>query len=855
MAAPPARPGSLRIYLGAAPGVGKTYAMLNEGRRRRDRGSDVVIGMAVTHLRAKTADQIGDLEVVPRRRMTHEGAEFEEMDLDAVLARRPEVTLVDELAHTNVPGSRNEKRWQDVDELLAAGIDVISTVNIQHLESLNDVVERITGVRQRETIPDHVVRRAEQVELVDMTPEALRRRMAHGNIYKPDRIDAALGNYFRVGNLGALRELALLWVADRVDDALEEYRERHGITETWELRERVIVAVTGAPGTEHLIRRAARIAQRSHGELIGVHITADSGLSTRVGELVAAQRRLLEVLGGEFREVVASDIAVALIDVARAENATQIVLGASRRSRLQRLTQGSVISRVVARAGPIDVHVISAESTEEERLALPLGRRVLTPVSPTRQAWGWGLAAVGLPLMTLALANVRDDVHLPTVLLLYLGLGMTVALVGGALPALATVVGGFLLSDYYFTVPLYDLSISSAEVVISLVVYLLAAGLVAVLVDRLGRTRLQAARSHAEAEAMAALAGSLAEADALPHLLAHLRATFGMRNAALFRADGTDGPSRHWVVEASVGSPTPSGPDEADVSRDIGPDLVLTLSGRPMQAADEGVLTALAGQLATAVEAQRLQEQAGQASELAAANDLRVALLQAVSHDLRTPLAGIKASISSLRQREITWPPEQEAEFLRTIEEETDRLDNLVENLLDMSRLQSGAVRTQLVPVTVDGVVLTALAGLGPRADEVIVEVGEDLPPVVADRALLERVVANLVDNALKMAPAGTPVRVEAGTVPEGVDIRVVDQGPGIASREREQVFEPFQRTTDHGSGVGLGLAIARGFLDAMGGEILLEDTPGGGLSAVVRLRRAEPPGRAVAPTPLGAVG
>ena len=278
MAAPPARRGSLRIYLGAAPGVGKTYAMLNEGRRRRDRGSDVVIGMAVTHLRAKTAEQIGDLEVVPRRRMTHEDAEFEEMDLDAVLARRPEVALVDELAHTNVPGSRNEKRWQDVDELLAAGIDVISTVNIQHLESLNDVVERITGVRQRETIPDHVVRNAEQVELVDMTPEALRRRMAHGNIYRPERIDAALGNYFRLGNLGALRELALLWVADRVDDALEEYRERHGITETWELRERVIVAVTGAPGTEHLIRRAARIAQRTHGELIGVHVTADSGL-------------------------------------------------------------------------------------------------------------------------------------------------------------------------------------------------------------------------------------------------------------------------------------------------------------------------------------------------------------------------------------------------------------------------------------------------------------------------------------------------------------------------------------------------------------------------------------------------
>ncbi|MET0490797.1 MAG: ATP-binding protein, partial [Acidimicrobiales bacterium] len=410
----------------------------------------------------------------------------------------------------------------------------------------------------------------------------------------------------------------------------------------------------------------------------------------------------------------------------------------------------------------------------------------------------------------------------------------------GAFPALATVVGGFLLADYYFTEPLYDLKIGNTEVVVSLVVYLLAAGLVAVLVDRLGRTRLQAGRSRAEAEAMAALAGSLAEAEALPGLVAHLRATFGMRNAALFRREPVPGTDGRWLVEATAGGPPPVEPRAADVTRDIGPDLVLTLSGRPLQAADEGVLSALAGQLATAVEARRLQAQAGRASELAAANDLRGALLQAVSHDLRTPLAGIKASISSLRQRGITWTPEQVAEFQRIIEEETDRLDNLVENLLDMSRLQSGAVRTQLGPVTIDGVVLTALAGLGPRAERVTVDVAEDLPPVVADRALLERVIANLVDNALKLAPPYTPVRVEAGEVPEGIDVRVVDRGPGVDPHDRDQLFEPFQRTTDHGTGVGLGLAIARGFLDAMGAEIVLEDTPGGGLTAVVRLRRSD---------------
>ncbi len=264
--------GTLRIYLGAAPGVGKTYAMLNEGRRRAERGTDVVVGFVETHGRDHTAAQIGDLDVVPRRAVPYRGTTVEEMDLDAVLARRPEVVLVDELAHTNVPGTRHDKRWEDVRDLLDAGIDVITTVNIQHLESVNDVVERITGVRQRETIPDAVVRAADQIELVDMAPEALRRRMAHGNIYAADRIDAALANYFRPGNLAALRELALLWVADRVDDALEEYRERHGITEPWETRERVVVAVTGAPSADDLIRRAARIATRARGELLGVHV-------------------------------------------------------------------------------------------------------------------------------------------------------------------------------------------------------------------------------------------------------------------------------------------------------------------------------------------------------------------------------------------------------------------------------------------------------------------------------------------------------------------------------------------------------------------------------------------------------
>ncbi len=323
--------GNLRIYLGAAPGVGKTYAMLNEGWRRASRGTDCVVGLVETHGRVNTQAQVRDLEVVPRRRIEYRGTVFEEMDVDAIIRREPKVVLVDELAHTNVPGSRHEKRWQDVEELLDAGIDVISTVNIQHLESVNDVVERITGVQQRETLPDAVVRRAEQVELVDMTPEALRRRMAHGNIYRPEKVDAALANYFRPGNLAALRELALLWVADKVDETLQQYMEDHGITESWETRERIVVALTGAPGGEHLVRRAARMATRARGDLLGVHVRAGEGLRGPPPALLESHRKLLEDLGGTYHEISGTDPASALVTLARSEHATQLVLGATRR--------------------------------------------------------------------------------------------------------------------------------------------------------------------------------------------------------------------------------------------------------------------------------------------------------------------------------------------------------------------------------------------------------------------------------------------------------------------------------------------------------------------------------------------
>ncbi|HEY0617959.1 MAG TPA: universal stress protein, partial [Kribbella sp.] len=434
--------GHLRIYLGAAPGVGKTYKMLGEAQRRRQRGTDVVVGFVETHGRPHTAAMLDGLEVVPRRILDHRGASFTELDLDALLARRPEVAVVDELAHTNVPGSRNEKRWQDIDELLTAGIDVISAVNIQHLESINDVVEKITGVPQHETVPDRVVRAADQLELVDMTPEALRRRMAHGNVYAADKLDAALGNYFRVGNLSALRELALLWLADRVDAGLQQYRLQHEIDSTWEARERVVVALTGGPEGETLIRRAARIAARSSGgDLLAVHVTRSDGLTGANPTALAEQRRLVESLGGTYHQVVGDDVPGSLLSFARAENATQLVLGGSRRNWLSTLLTGPGIGASSIRdSGDIDVHIVT--HSEMGRGRLPQLRGSL---SRRRRANGLVLAVLLPPLLALLLGLGGDTLNLTSNVLAFLLAVVVVALVGGLWPALLTAVAGTLV--------------------------------------------------------------------------------------------------------------------------------------------------------------------------------------------------------------------------------------------------------------------------------------------------------------------------------------------------------------------------------------------------------------------------
>lgn len=465
--------GKLRIYLGAAPGVGKTYAMLSEAHRRAERGTDVVVALAEPHGRRRTAALLDGLERIPRREPeggAGAGAGAGEMDVAAVLERRPAVAVVDELAHTNAPGSRNPKRWKDVEELLRAGIDVISTVNIQHLESLGDVVESITGVRQHETVPDEVVRRADQIELVDMSPEALRRRMAHGNIYAPDKVDAALSNYFRPGNLTALRELALLWTADRVDEYLQQYRSEHRIRSTWQARERIVVGLTGGPEGRTLLRRAARVAARgSGGEILAVHISPSTGLAYPSPKELAVQRTLVEDLGGTFHHVIGDAVPAALLDFARGVNATQILLGSSRRKPWQYVFGPGVGATVARESGPdLDVHIVTHEEAAKGR-GLPVPRGV--PLGRSRSLAGWLAGIAGPVLLTVALTAQHPRPEFANDVLLYLFLTVLAALLGGLLPALAAATIGTVLLNYFFTPPVRTLTVADPGNVVSMVVF------------------------------------------------------------------------------------------------------------------------------------------------------------------------------------------------------------------------------------------------------------------------------------------------------------------------------------------------------------------------------------------------
>jgi two-component system sensor histidine kinase KdpD len=842
------RPGELRIHFGAAPGVGKTFAMLCEARRRRDRGTDVVVGLVETHGRSKTAGLLEGLEVLPRRRVRRGEVVVEELDVSAVLARRPEVVLVDELAHTNVPGSGHPKRWQDVQRVLEAGIDVLSTVNVQHLESLNDVVEKITGVRQQETVPDEFVRRAAQIELVDITPEALRRRMAHGNIYRADRVDAALVNYFQVGNLIALRELALLWVADEVDVALQRYRADKHIRETWETRERVVVALTGGAESETVLRRASRIAKRAgQADLLAVHVLRGDGLAGAPVGATGALRTLADDVGASFHTVVgdsgAEGVTGALLEFARGVNATQLVLGTSRRSRFARLFDPGIGARVVRESGSIDVHMVTHPAAGTA-LQLP---RIRSNVPGGRRLLGWGLAVFAPAAATGVGGALQSVIGLSTDVVLFFLATVVAALVGGLGPALLAALLGGLFLNFFLTPPLYSLTIGETENVITLVVMLLVAVLVALVVDRAARRAEQAVRARTEAALLASFARTvLTRSDPLPRLLEKVREAFGLRGVALLeRAEGTGAGGVGWGRVATSGPPECGRPEDADVDVEVEPGLHLVGSGRSLPAFDRRLLETVGGQALLALRSQRAAADAVRATRRAELNDTRGALLSAVGHDLRSPLTSIKAAVGSLRDPLLRLSGIDRAELLETVEESADRLSGLVGNLLDSSRLASGAVEPLLERVGYDEVAAGALLGL-PDAARVVLEIGEDLPDVSADVGLLERVVANLVDNALRHG-GGAPVVLRASAYEGRAELRIVDSGPGVPAKARDHLFAPFQRLGDRDAttGVGLGLSVARGLTEVMGGALTAEDTPGGGLTTVVSLPIAGQTGRA----------
>ena len=825
--------GQLRVYLGLAPGVGKTFRMLDEGWRRRERGTDVVVGYVETHKRQLTESQLRDLEVIPRKKIEYRGAQLEEMDLEAVLARHPEVALVDELAHTNVPGSINEKRWQDVEALLEAGIDVITTVNIQHVESVNDVVEKITGIVQKETVPDFVVRRAEQVELVDITPEALRRRMAHGNIYPAEKIDASLSNFFRSGNLTALRELSLLWLADRVEDSLQSYLDAHDIKGRWETRERLIVAVTGSEADEILLRRAARIAARNHAQLVAVHVI-DTGRMRERSEDTTLARELVTEFEGTFHEIVDEDIASALVAFARAERGTQIVLGSSRSKKLMHLP--GVVENVLRQARDLDVHIIAVSGQRHPKVPR---RRNKSPVSLRRLLEGLAASAVLLPLLTVGMSALRSDLSSSTVFLVYLAAVLALTTWSGVVVGVVAALAASGLENYFFVRPLHTLEVARPDDVVALIAFLVFAIGLSLVVNGFTSRSNEALRARTEAELLAKAAATVAATrDDLMPLLDSLRAVFAVPTVALLeKHDG------QWAPDLVSGEPvSDTGLNERF---EVNDDTVLVLTGAELDNQDRQLVSAFAGRIAAGIESQKLAKDAAALKARAEADALRIGLLRTVSHDLRPALAKIETNVSSLLRTNASWTSEQQRSYLNSIEREVNNHTRMVTNFLDSGRLDAKLVAPRSRKVALLDLVNRAIETIDTQGRVIDIDFADELPKLTTDPDLLERVIANVVSNACAFSPEDQAVRLSAGVTANGVELLVIDRGPGTRDvRRRIPRAQP-----EEGTDEAIGLSVASGFVTLLGGELRFEDTPGGGLTVVIELAQDFAPVEMAAPS------
>ncbi len=845
--------GRLKIFLGAAPGVGKTYEMLSAAGRRRREGIDVVVGVVETHGRAETEALTAGLEIVPRRVIPYRGQSLTEMDLDAILARRPGLVLVDELAHTNAPGSRHPKRYMDVEELLAAGIDVYSTLNIQHVESLNDVVARITRIRVRETIPDSVIERADDIELIDLTPDDLIQRLKDGKVYVPAQAERAVRHYFQPGNLTALRELALRRTAQRVDNQMVDYMRSHAIEGPWPAGERVLVCLQGGPRATATVRHAKRLADQLRAPWSAINIE-----TARVGRISAAEQdsvvealRLAQQLGGEPVLIPGEDVADSIIDYARANNVTHIIVGKSERPGWRQWLFGSVTQRMINRAGGINIHIIEApvEKRDADPPAPARSARVPTDVRP------YAIATAVIALTTPLAMGLHSVVNVNSVALVYLTAILIDAVLFGLGPSLLACLLAVMAYNFFFLPPLYTFTIADPENVVALFFFAIVALIASNLAARVRGQAVTARLRARTTEDLYHFSRKLTVAVTLDDLLwatAHQIALMLKVRVVLLLPEGESVavragfPPEDMLDEADLGAAkwcwernhvagrgsdtlpgakwlflpmrTGRGPvGVVGIIRDE-PGLLLT----PDQ---QRLLDSLSDQAALAIERVNLARDLHVARLQVETDRLRAALLTSISHDLRTPLASILGSATSLRSHHAILDEETRESLLGTIIEEADRLNRFIGNLLDMTRLESGAVHPRTGLVVLSDVVGAALRRAGKilGGHRVEVELPADLPMLSLDMVLFEQVLFNLLDNAAKYAPAGSMIRLEAERVGETVVLRLIDEGPGIPAADVEPIFDKFYRAKgpDRGrAGTGLGLAICRGFVEAMGGRI-----------------------------------
>ncbi|HSY85718.1 MAG TPA: sensor histidine kinase KdpD [Verrucomicrobiae bacterium] len=860
--------GRLKIFLGAAPGVGKTYEMLTTAQAKRREGVDVVVGVAETHGRKETEALLDGLEVISRQLIEYKGHHLREMDIDAILTRRPKLALVDELAHTNAPGCRHPKRYLDVEELLDAGIDVYATLNIQHVESLNDVVAKITGVRVRETVPDSIIDRADEVEVVDLTPEDLAQRLKEGKVYLPQQAERAMGNYFKPGNLTALRELALRRTAQRVDEQMVDYMRAHAISGPWAAGERVLVGVNEDPGCLALVRYTRRLADRLRAPWTAVHIETSKiqRLDEAARDRIAEALRLAERLGGEAVTIPGTSVAEELVAYGRANNCTHIIITSSRRSWLAELLQGSTTHEIIRQAGEISVHVIAGQAVA--RLESKMGGEAASAetTAPMRRRSSFELSAYAgtLAMVTVALGVsliLQRYLGISVIALVFLTAVLTSAITYGLWPALAASLVSTLAYNFFFLPPLYNFTISDPQNVVALFFFAIVALIASNLTARM-RSQALAARQRAKTnEDLYLFSRKLGGAVTLDDLLwatsYQIALMLKVTVVILLPEEGTvavrggyppedtldeaDLAAAKWCWqndrEAGRGADTLPGAKRLflPIRTGRGPVGVVGLAsereGSLLSPDQRRLLDALCDQAALAIERTTLAHDLDNARLVAETDRLRSALLTSISHDLKTPLASILGAITSLRTYSKAYDEAAKEQLMGTVQEEAERLNRFIANLLDMTRLESGAVAPGLTLVDLSEVVGSALKRTAPILAEhkVAMNLAPDLPMLRLDFVLFEQVLFNLLDNAAKYAPAGSTVELRGTRAADRVILQVLDEGEGIPPADVERVFDKFYRvhgTDRRRAGTGLGLAICRGFVEAMGGTIRAGNRP-----------------------------